>query len=158
MPCKMLYRKNTIVLNNRISLRKLNIASGLHQWSMFLKMMVKLVLVVIILSPLILASKYHNTLSHFPKMFFCKLSGGKLFTKLDLTNAYQQMPLDPESQEYVTINTHCGLYRYKRLPFGIASSPAIFQRTMEIILQGLEYVAVIQDDILISGLDDSHHF
>ena len=70
MPCKMLYRKNTIVLNNRILLRKLNIASGLLQWSMFLKMMVKLVLVVIILSPSILASKYHNTLSHSPKMFF----------------------------------------------------------------------------------------
>ena len=67
------------------------------------------------------------------------------------------MPLDPESQEYVTINTHRGPYRYKLLPFGITSSPAIFQRTMEIILQGLEYVAVIQDDILISGLDDSHH-
>ena len=67
------------------------------------------------------------------------------------------MPLDPESQEYVTINTHRGPYRYMLLPFGIASSPAIFQRTMEIILQGLEYVAVIQDDILISGLDDSHH-
>ena len=92
-----------------------------------------------------------------PEDVFRKLSGGKLFTKLDLTNAYQQMPLDPESQEYVTINTHRGLYRYKRLPFGLASSPAIFQRTMEIILQGLEYVAVIQDDILISGLDDSHH-
>ena len=92
-----------------------------------------------------------------PEDVFRKLNGGKLFTKLDLTNAYQQMPLDPESQEYVKINTHRGLYRYKLLPFGIASSPAIFQRTMEIILQGLEYVAVIQDDILISGLDDSHH-
>ena len=52
---------------------------------------------------------------------------------------------------------HRGLYQYKRLPFDIASSPAIFQRTMEIILQGLEYVALIQDDILISGLDDSYH-
>ena len=61
-----------------------------------------------------------------PEDVFRKLSGGQLFTKLDLTNAYQQMPLDPESQEYVTINTHRGLYRYKRLPFGIASSPAIF--------------------------------
>ena len=92
-----------------------------------------------------------------PEDVFRKLGGGKLFTKLDLTNAYQQMLLDPESQPYVTINTHRGLYRYKRLPFGITSSPAIFQRTMEIILQGLEYVAVIQNDILITGLDDNHH-
>ena len=92
-----------------------------------------------------------------PEDVFVKLQGGKRFTKLDLKNAYQQLPLDPDSQQFVTINTHRGLYRYKRLPFGIASSPAIFQRTMDIILQGLEHVAAIQDDILTTGKDDEHH-
>ena len=86
-----------------------------------------------------------------------KLRGGQRFTKLDLKSAYQQLPLDPESQQFVTINTHRGLYRYKRLPFGIASSPALFQRTMDIILQGLDHVASIQDDILITGKDDDEH-
>ena len=62
-----------------------------------------------------------------PENVFCKLAGGQRYTKLDLTSAYQQMPLDSKSQEYVTINIHRGLYRYKRLPFGVASSPAIFQ-------------------------------
>ena len=55
------------------------------------------------------------------------------------------------------INTHRGLYRYKRLPLGIASSPALFQRTMDIILRGLDHVAGIQDDILITGKDDDEH-
>ena len=41
--------------------------------------------------------------------------------------------------------------------FGIASSPALYQRTMDIILQGLEHVASIQDDILITGKDDDEH-
>ena len=86
-----------------------------------------------------------------------KLRGGQRFTKLDVKSAYQQLPLDPESQQFVTINTHRGLYRYKRLPFGIASSPALFQRTMDIILQGLDHVASIQDDILITGKDDDEH-
>ena len=72
-----------------------------------------------------------------------KLRGGKGFTMLDLKNAYQQLPLDPDSQQFVTINTHRGLYRYKTLPFGIASFPDIFQRTTDIILQGLEHVAAI---------------
>ena len=91
-----------------------------------------------------------------PEVVFVKLQGRKRFTKLDLKNAYQ-LPLDPDSQQFVTINTHHGLYQYKRLPFGIASSPAIFQRTMDIILQGLEHVAAIQHDILITGKDDEHH-
>ena len=78
-----------------------------------------------------------------------------MFTKLDLRNAYQQLLMDEGSQQYVTINTHRGLYRYTRLPFGIASSPAIFQRTMDIILQGIDNLACIQDDILISGKDDA---
>ena len=72
-----------------------------------------------------------------PEDVFVRLRGGQRFTKLDLKRTYQQLPLDPDSQQFVTINTHRGLYLYKRLPFGIASSPAIFQRTMDIILQGL---------------------
>ena len=57
------------------------------------------------------------------------LAGGKL-TKLDLTQAYQQMPLE-ESQQYSTIKMHKGLYQLTRLPFEVASAPAIFQRTMD---------------------------
>ena len=83
-----------------------------------------------------------------PEDVFLKLRGGQRFPKLDLMSAYQQLPLDPESQQFVTINTHRSLYRYKMLPFGIASSPALFQRTMDIILQGFDHVASIQDDIL----------
>ena len=40
------------------------------------------------------------------------LAGGKTFTKLDLTQAYQQVVLDPASRRYITINTHKGLYQY----------------------------------------------
>ena len=86
-----------------------------------------------------------------PEDVFQKLRGGKLFTKLDLRNVYQQLLIDEGSQRYATINTHRSLYRYRRLPFGIASSPAIFQRTMDTILQGNDNVACIQDDILITG-------
>ena len=46
------------------------------------------------------------------------LAGGDTFTKLDLSNAYQQVALDEESRKYVVINTHLGLFQYNRLPFG----------------------------------------
>ncbi len=82
---------------------------------------------------------------------FATLTGDKLFTKLDMSQAYQQLLLDEESKEYVTINTHKGLFKCNRLVFGVASSPAIFQRTMGTLLQGIPYVAVYLDDILITG-------
>ena len=80
-----------------------------------------------------------------------KLAGGKVFTKLDMSQAYLQLPLDEESKDYTTITTQKGLFRYTRLPFGIASSPAIFQRMMDNLLQDLPKVIVYLDDILITG-------
>lgn len=88
---------------------------------------------------------------------FATLAGGQTFTKLDLSHAYQQVLLDPESHKYVTINTHKGLYQYTRLPFGIASAPAVFQQIMEKILHGIPRVVVYLDDILITGKDDVEH-
>ena len=88
---------------------------------------------------------------------FASLSGGKQFSKLDLAQAYLQLSLAEESQPLVTINTHKGLYRYQRLPFGVASAPAIFQRTMETLLQGIPNVSVYLDDILITGASTADH-
>ena len=77
--------------------------------------------------------------------------------KLDLSAAYQQMALDEKSSKLVTINIHKGLFRYARLPFGVASAPAVFQRTMDILLQGIPQVICYLDDILITGKSDAEH-
>ena len=89
----------------------------------------------------------------FPILMAC-LTGGKQFTKLDLRSAYQQRPLDSESSALVTINTHKGLYEYTKLPFG---APAIFQCTMDSILQGLPKVIYYLDDILVTGHSEEEH-
>lgn len=57
---------------------------------------------------------------------FASLRGGSLFTALDLKDTYHKLPLDEESEKPTVINTHKGLFYYNRLPFGIASAPAIF--------------------------------
>jgi len=92
-----------------------------------------------------------------PTDLFTCLTGGKVFTKLDLTAAYQQMLLDETSSKLVTINTTKGLFRYTRLPFGVASAPAVFQKTMETILQGMPRVICYLDDILITGRTETEH-
>ena len=84
---------------------------------------------------------------------FASLTGGKKFSKLDLAHAYQHIPQDEESQKLV-INTSKGLFRYL---FGVASAPAIFQRTIEGILRGIPQVCVYLDDILVTGKTEAQH-
>ena len=86
-----------------------------------------------------------------------KLAGGKKFSKLDISHAYQKLLLDEESSKYVTINTHRGLFTYFRLPYGVSFAPAIFQRTIESLLRDIPGVAVYIDDIILTGANDVEH-
>ena len=75
-----------------------------------------------------------------PEDLFASPAGGKTVSTIDLTHAYQQLKLKEACRDLVTINTHKGLYRYTRLPFGVASAPSIFQRVMDTVLQGIPKV------------------
>ena len=77
--------------------------------------------------------------------------------KLDLKQAYQQVLLTEESWKYVVVNTHCGLFRYNRLPFGVSSAPEVFQHVMDGLLKAIPGVIVYIDDILVTGKTEQGH-
>ncbi|XP_037509143.1 uncharacterized protein K02A2.6 [Rhipicephalus sanguineus] len=81
---------------------------------------------------------------------FARLNGGEVFSTLDLTQAYNQLPLDNESKKLTVINTHKGLFCFNRLPFGISSAPAIFQRHMDSLFKDLPGVQAYLDDIIVA--------
>jgi transposase InsO family protein len=80
----------------------------------------------------------------------------KFFSKLDLKNAYLQIPLTIESQKVTTISTTVGFYNFTKLPFGISAAPRIFQQYIDNIIQ-LPNVRAYQDDILIGGFSKEDH-
>ncbi|KAL1468982.1 hypothetical protein MTO96_005078 [Rhipicephalus appendiculatus] len=63
--------------------------------------------------------------------------------------ATSKLELDDHAEELLTVNTHMGLFRYRRLPYGVTSAPTMFQAVMDQVLQGI--LAQPLDDILIAG-------
>lgn len=86
-----------------------------------------------------------------------KLAGTRYYSKIDLSQAFNQLKLDKDSQKLTVINTPWGLFKYTRLAFGISSSPSLFQRAMDNVLQGIPNVISRVDDILISTKTKEEH-
>ena len=67
--------------------------------------------------------------------------------------------MEPSSQEKTAFVTHCGLYEFTKMPFGLVNAPATFQRLMELVLSGLacRKCHIYLDDILVFGHTLSEH-
>ncbi|XP_011688809.1 PREDICTED: uncharacterized protein K02A2.6-like [Wasmannia auropunctata] len=89
---------------------------------------------------------------------FLALQNGEKFSQIDLQHAYMQIPVDEKSQDYLTIITHKGLYKYTKMTEGIASGPGDFQRKIEQCLAGIEGVIPYLDNIFCTGSNDKKHW
>ena len=86
-----------------------------------------------------------------------KLKGAKVFTKLDLTSAFYQLELTPESRMITAFQTDTRIKRFKRLIFGANSASEELQHALRSIIADIENVINIADDLLIFGADDNEH-
>ena len=85
------------------------------------------------------------------------MNGSKVFSKLDLKWGYHQLELSPESREITTFATPDGLFRYKRLLFGVCSASEQYQHEIASALASIEGVGNISDDIVVHGPDTETH-
>ena len=76
-----------------------------------------------------------------------------MFSVLDIKQAKHRIPIPEESQPYLIIDTHIGLFAFKRLPNEIHSDPAISQRIMDSLLSDIPKAVSRLDDILVAGTD-----
>lgn len=78
-------------------------------------------------------------------------------SKIDLEAAYYHFELDCESRNITTFVARSGVYRFRRLMFGIKSAPELFQREMENLFRGIKGLIVYMDDVLIYAETDEEH-
>ena len=83
-----------------------------------------------------------------------RLNGSTVYSKLDLKSGYHQLVLDEKSRYITTFSTHIGLWRYKRLNFGISSASEVFQSVIEHVIDG---AMNISDDIIVFGKNVFDH-
>ena len=86
-----------------------------------------------------------------------KLSGAKVFSKLDAKDGFWIIHLDTQSSYLTTFNMHKGCYQFLHMPFGLKMSQDVFQMQMDQITDRLPGVIAIHDDICVFGKDTADH-
>ena len=79
------------------------------------------------------------------------------FSKVDLSAAYHQIPLEPSERQYTAFEANGRLYEFTHVPFGLTNAPACFQRELQKILDPLDGVLHYFDDIVIGGKSKDEH-
>lgn len=84
------------------------------------------------------------------------LGGNCLFSTMDLTSGFYNMPLHEDDRKYSAFTTPMGLYEYNRLPQGLCNSPGSFMRMMTSIFGDQNYLSLLcyLDDLLVFAPDE----
>lgn len=85
------------------------------------------------------------------------MNGAKVFSKLDMTSGYWQLPVDEGDRDKLAFSTTTKRYTFCCLPFGVTNAPSHFHKTLYYVLQGIRNVLIYIDDIIIFGTDWEEH-
>jgi hypothetical protein len=87
------------------------------------------------------------------------VSGARVFSTLDITSAYNQIPVREADVPKTAFVTKYGLYEFTTMPFGLCNTPATFQRVMKLALSGLQWntCLIYLDDVIIFSKTHEEH-
>ena len=87
-----------------------------------------------------------------------KLNGMRVLSKMDMNRAYQQFVVDERDRHIMVFATHIGLFRSKRLFFGLKSAAELFQKLVSEVIRDIPGALNVSDDILVFGKNQAEHY